>query len=387
MSQLALINCGSYEQNAVDEALQTALSYFGGMKTFVKPGQKVLLKVSLLKGAAPEKAITTHPAIVKSVVKEVQRSGGLAFIGDLPGNVLIDMARAFKISGFSQVAEETGAQLTTLKKSGVHFAKLNNRCLKELALSTEVLEYDLIISLPKLKTHMLTLLTGAIKNMYGTVFGYHKSQYHLGAPRPDQFAEILVDVFEIVRPGLTIMDAVVAMEGNGPSEGSPKFMGALIASPDAVACDSVAAYLMGFDPDEILTTKIAEKKKLGVAALSKIKIHGEAPEKLKVPDFIRPKNVYNILKFIPRTFFGFLKILGNFIKVEPRLRPELCSRCNVCVKHCPVQAIKEEEGDFPKINQRLCIHCFCCLEVCPEEAIKARPSWLLKILSARNSQS
>lgn len=387
MSELALIRCNSYEEPEVDAAIKTALKELGGIGAFVKPGQKVLLKVSLLMGAAPEKAITTHPALVKSVVKEVLAAGGLAFIGDLPGNALIDMEEAFEISGLKKVADETGAHLTTLKNSGVEVARLANKYVKEVTLSREVLEADVVISLPKLKTHAMTLITGAIKNLYGAVLGFNKSKYHLLAPHPKQLAELLVDIFEVVKPELTIMDAVVGMEGDGPANGRPVAIGAIIASPDAVAVDSVAAYLLGFQPEEILTTKLAEGKNLGVADLTKIIIKGAALASLKVKNFKRPVSPYNILKFLPVPLFGIVKFLSRFFKLRPGIINELCTQCGLCVQHCPTAAISQKEKKIPEINLKFCIFCFCCSEVCPVQAIKIKSSWLANRLALGQPQN
>jgi uncharacterized protein (DUF362 family)/Pyruvate/2-oxoacid:ferredoxin oxidoreductase delta subunit len=383
MSQLALVKCPSYKQSEVDGAVAEALESLGGMNNFVRPGQKVLLKVSLLTAAKPAAAITTHPAVVKSVVREVQKAGGVVYLGDTPANSFLDVSEIFRLCGLEAVAAETGARLTSLRKAGPQLKKLKNNLVPEALLAAEVFEADVVINLPKLKTHTLTLLTGAIKNLYGVVSGFNKSKYHLVAFHPKEFAELLVSIYEVIRPSLTIMDAVVGMEGEGPSKGEPRFIGAILASPDGVAVDRVAAEIMGFKPGEILTTQIAARRKLGQADLTKIQIKGSTWQSFKLRDFKKPTNIYNILKFVPPVVFRGSRFLQKLVKVVPEIMPELCTRCGDCCRHCPASAIQAEEGGY-KINYNSCILCFCCQEVCPSQAIKIKRNWLGWILSTRS---
>jgi ferredoxin len=229
-----------------------------------------------------------------------------------------------------------------------------------------------------MKTHGLTLMTGAVKNLYGTVYGFNKSKYHFPAADPVHFANMLTEILAIVRPALNVMDGIMAMEGAGPAAGVPRFVGALLASPDAVAMDAVAGHLMGYAPGQVLTTRLAAKKGLGEADLSRIEIKGERPENIKPADFARVADISRITRFVPGFLFGLGRRLGRLLRVEPFIEVDRCTRCSLCVQHCPALAMTQKEGQSPVILRNKCIHCFCCSEVCPVQAITVKKNWLAR---------
>jgi ferredoxin len=236
------------------------------------------------------------------------------------------------------------------------------------------LSFDLILNIPKLKTHELTLITCGIKNMFGCVPGLHKVNYHLDAPSPEEFSGALVDLFEKIKPALTIVDAVTAMEGQGPANGELRDLGLILASKDTVALDAVCSKITGFEPLDILTTKIAYQRGLGEADLEKIEICGADLPVFK--DFKHPSGVTSILNKMPAPLGNLIRPVVNLIRLRPRINKKICTKCSICVNSCPVKAI---DGKTFKINKNQCIMCLCCRELCKYGAVDLKENILWKI--------
>ena len=245
---VSLTACETLGREVVAEALVSVLAPLGGMGRFVSPGMQVLLKPNLLTAAAPDQAVTTHPTLVEAVTKSVQEAGGTVLIGDSPAGPLKNAPRAWHKSGLREIAARTGSTMVPFEEVSWH--SVNGT---DYFIARPVLEADLVINLPKLKTHALTLYTGAIKNLFGAIPGTRKRELHFQAPGVQDFSSILVDVLELVQPGLTIMDGLLGQEGNGPgSGGTPHWYGCLAASTDPVALDTVMTEAMGYRPGEVL---------------------------------------------------------------------------------------------------------------------------------------
>lgn len=368
MAQVSIVRCADYQQELVDAAVRQALDNIGGLARFVQPGQRVLLKVNALTMKPPEAAVTTHPAFIKAVVHEVQRNGGIALVGDSSGGMVAGQAltrQTFDVAGIARAAAEAGAELVNFDISGVVAVQVDGP-VQTLHIAKPVLEADVVISLPKLKTHSAAIYTGAIKNMFGTIPGHRKSDYHRMAPKLRNFAEILVNIFAVAKPALAIMDAVVGMEGNGPSAGNPRNIGLVLASPDSVALDAVASKIIGLEPLKIHTTSIAQQKGLGVGDLARIEILGEKLAQVQISDFDLPSNA--MLETMP----GFLVsgLLG-MLKARPEINRKTCAGCRFCVENCPVEAISMA-ARFPEIDYQKCISCLCCQELCPQKAVEMK---------------
>ncbi|OGC12365.1 hypothetical protein A3K48_07935 [candidate division WOR-1 bacterium RIFOXYA12_FULL_52_29] len=392
-TKVSLVKCGSYADTEVAGALRSALAPFGGMAALVKPGQKVLIKPNCLMGEAPEMAVTTHPTLIFAVVKEVIAAGGIALVGDSPGNAHANVVASMEKAGIKQAAEAAGGALVPFQQGGIVKVKSpsGSSILPEVPIAGPVLAADFVIDLPKLKTHGMTLYTGAIKNMFGCVPGFFKTEFHRLAPHPHDFASLLVDVFAISRPGLTIMDAVVGMEGAGPSHGTPRKLGAIIASTDGVAVDVIGSSLIGFDPLDIDMIKIAGERGLGNSNLEQIEVLGAAIAELRLTDWARPDRLYKVLKRFPR----LAGILAGFIAINPEIDQQKCVKCLVCLKSCPAKTIKMHPhplspSPLPRgkgnkglgvyIDLKNCIHCFCCHELCQYDAVKLKSSWLARLM-------
>ncbi|PLX85437.1 MAG: (4Fe-4S)-binding protein, partial [Desulfuromonas sp.] len=267
-----------YQPDRVEAALQALLAPLGGMQAFIKPGQRVLLKPNLLAGKPPDKAVTTHPEIVRQTILMAQACGGIVSVGDSPG---IGKAETVaRKSGILSVIEETGARFapfdesTTIHPHGTTFHSLE--------VASAILEADVIINLPKLKTHQMMGLTAAVKNMFGVVVGMRKVRLHLQAGTDKAFfALMLLELAEQVQPALSIVDAVVAMEGEGPGSGDPVQVGALLAGPHPLAVDTSAADLLGLPADLNLVQKIAREKGRVGAELADVDLRGDTLENLR----------------------------------------------------------------------------------------------------------
>jgi uncharacterized protein (DUF362 family)/NAD-dependent dihydropyrimidine dehydrogenase PreA subunit len=323
-------------------------------------GKKVLIKPNVLRIARPEEAIVTHPAVVRAVVEKVEalRPSSLV-VGDNPG--LFNYGaneETFKKTGLMEAAKGYYQNIGSESKR----VDFNPDFMPTVSLSRAVLEADVIISLPKFKTHGLTVMTGAIKNSYGFLPGAQKAKLHRAAGSPDRFHEVIVEVFRLRVPDLYIVDAVVGMEGNGPASPDLRDIGLILASDNAVALDAVIARMMGLKPSRLRFLRKA--KEMGLGDFDKIDIVGELTElaDFKLPPLGGEAIVEN-------------KAIQNMICGRTQLRPQadpgLCTACGTCIDQCPVSALSMNDN-LPVADVDICITCFCCQEMCPEKAMSLK---------------
>lgn len=378
MAKVALVGCRDYDLPRVREALATALNHIGGLGAYLNPGDRVLIKVSMLKAATPDKAVTTHPAVAVALALLVREFGAVPVIGDSAGGSDYGLSeRALEVCGYRELAEEHGIETVLFETAGSKNQTIPNaRYIHEASISRAVLEADVVISVPKLKTHIETLMTGAVKNMLGCLPGAGKLIVHRTAPSPDDLGQALLDIYSLVRPRLCVMDAIVGMSGNGPSRGTPTPIGAVLASGDGVALDHVAARLIGYRPSLIPTIAFAGERGLGENDQKRIEIVGDTLESLKAKDFPLCSNT--MMRSMPK----FLLRLVNrwFFWVKPKWNDKGCTRCGLCEQSCPVDAITISD-DKLTIDEARCIECFCCYELCPEKGIRVKKSLLVRLLS------
>ena len=321
-------------------------------------GKRVLLKPNMLAGWPPERAVTTHPAIVKAVIQSLERRGARVIVGDNPGSAAYgDARRAAEVSGLRAAA---GSRWVELATSPVEVA-VSSRFFPRLAVSREVLEADLIVNLPKLKTHMQTTLSGAVKNMFGILVGSQKARVHNVCARGADFAEAIVDIYGIRPPALSIMDAVVGMEGNGPAGGRPRTINRIIASEHGVAVDGVFAAMIGLNPDKVGILRVARGRGLGAVDVSDMDVEGEIPHLRR---FKLPMNVVGE-DLVSRISAPIMRRVGT---PRFRLRQDACTKCGTCAKGCPTGAITLDP--YPTWNYKRCIGCYCCYELCEQDAIR-----------------
>jgi uncharacterized protein (DUF362 family)/Pyruvate/2-oxoacid:ferredoxin oxidoreductase delta subunit len=362
--RVALVACEDYDLSRVRGAVDEALELVGGIGRFVQRGDRVLVRPNLIAPRPIEDAATTHPAVVEAVVRVVQEAGGLVVIGDCPGGDTrpADLGRSYEASGMAGVAERTGAELD-YDPEPVEVEHPQGRYLRKAALARAVVEADAIITVPKLKTHTLTGLTGAVKLCFGAVPGRAKTGYHLRYPKVRDFSGALLDLHDLVQPRLTVMDGVVAMEGDGPSAGDPRHVGAILASGDSLACDVAAARLVGLDPLQVSTIRLAADQGRIRTRPEDLDLAGASLSDLQVRDF-RPASTR--LTQLP-LFNWLVDVFGRWVSPHP-IVGEGCTGCGTCARNCPAEAITLLRGK-PHIDYGRCIRCFCCQELCPERAM------------------
>ncbi len=374
-SSVSLTKCTTYDEEKVAAALERAIDLLGGIDRYVKPGQRVLLKVNLLRASAPDDAVCTHPAVVKAMVRLVQKAGAHPVIGDSPGGPFnAAWVRAvYRKSGMSQVAEETGAELNQ-DFSETRLSHPNGRLIKSLAVGAYVTQADVVISMPKLKTHGFMHLTGATKNLFGVIPGTVKMGYHSRLPEREQFGEMLIDILTLIRPALSVMDGIVGMAGAGPAAGDPFAVGALLVSSDAVALDVVAATLVGMNVEAIYPLRAAIRRGLSTGRVADVAILGDPLSSFEVQGFQPPQTGGDG----PQMPVWMRKIFNYSFVAYPRANDD-CIGCGVCARNCPVKAITIVDKRA-RMDLNTCIRCYCCHEMCPERAIDLKKSWLAVLL-------
>lgn len=361
----------SYSAGNLVSALRVLLEPLGGLARFVKPGMRVLINPNLLSARTPDKAVTTHPELVAAVAGECVAAGAEVLIGDSPGGVEKGLKRVWDNTGMTAAAERSSSRLVSFETDTVREVSVGER---KYDISGHAFDIDFIISLPKLKTHVLTNYTGAIKNCYGFIPGLQKSDYHKRNPDVKSFSNVVVDIYAAVKPGLFIMDAGMAMEGEGPASGKARWLGYLFAAVDGVALDSSVVSLLGNKKIRVLPTEIAADRGLGTSDLSSLNLMGRAFENGVIPDFKFPANAY--LNFIP----SFLvKGLEPYLWVRPAINHDICTMCGICAENCPKEVIYDK-GERIEIDYDGCIKCMCCHELCPHESVFLQRSRLLKLI-------
>lgn len=378
-AKVVLKYCPDYTIN-VEQHLREGLAELGGMSAFVKPGQKVLLKVNLLMKKRPEEAVTTHPSVVEAVVRLVQEAGGIPIIGDSPGGpyTVSALQTIYTRSGLREVAKRTGAILNEdVGQTTIQYPE--GKLAKSLTVTNCVLDVDVVIPLSKLKTHGMMTFTGAVKILFGVIPGLLKAEYHLKMFKVHDFADLLVDIATWVRPTLSIMDGVVGMEGDGPSAGKPRNIGALILSTDPFALDVVATDLIGLKPEKVPTIRAARDRGL-TSRLDEIQLKGDSRSLWRIQDFLIPKAVStNFLDMVPLPRNVKMFVL-NRVRPRPIFEHETCVGCSDCVNNCPPKAITMNENQRPIVDLEACVRCFCCQELCLHQAVKLFRPWLGRTL-------
>ncbi|MDP6625350.1 MAG: DUF362 domain-containing protein [Nitrospinota bacterium] len=363
----------SYEQTAVSNAVKKAVDDLGGICRFVKKGDTVLLKPNLLAAKTPETAATTHPSVVQAAGELVRDCGAKVVIGDSPA--IGSWNNITKKTGMAEVADRLGAKLVHFDKP-VKVEKNEKHLFKLLEISKAALEADLVINLPKLKTHTQMYLTLGVKNIFGCVVGKKKPQLHMEAGRDSrQFARMLVEIYGSISPALTIIDGIIGMEGNGPGSGTPKAIGLILASGDAVAMDRIICEIIGAEPEKLFILSAARELGYGNTELKSIDVKGENIESIRIDSFKFPS--------LTSAEFGppFLrKLIKDLVNSKPKEDIKQCTLCNFCIDVCPPKIIRKKINRL-NFNYDDCIRCYCCIEVCPEGAMKVKQGLITRFLN------
>lgn len=382
MAIVAIQKCSTYEKEVLKEKIRNCLDAIGSAE-FLKPGMKVFLKPNCVGAFPPELGITTHPVFLEAVVEILKEYTDDIIFGDNPATR--DIIPVLKKCGLYEIALKhnlkifRGNDLITIKNP-------NPRIFSEFQVSREMIEVDLLVNLPKLKTHSLTYMSVAEKNLFGMIYGLSKAGWHVRANNPLQFGEALNDLYGAIlkayegRRMLHLCDGILGLEGEGPGTGGrPKAAGVIFASADAVSLDRVAASVCKLDPEKIFVTKIAHEREYGEGDLKNIDIVGEslsAFEDLKFQEAVNPHSTFG-LRLLKYNF------LRNLLLEHPRIDRERCIKCGECVKICPPKALKFKKA-FPHLRKSDCIRCWCCAEVCPKNAILKSKRPLIGRIALKN---
>ena len=373
----AIVPCGSYDDRQVEDALRLALEKTDGL-TFVEPGMRVAVKVNLVAGMRPERAATVHPAVVCALTRLLRERGAEVTVGDSPGGLYTAawVNRIYDVCGM-RAAEAAGAVLNEdFTQTEAEFPEAVQA--KRFPCTAYLQRVDAVVDVCKLKSHGMMGMSGAVKNMFGAVPGTIKPEMHYKYPRAEDFADMLVDIFEYFRPRLCVCDAVTAMEGNGPTQGTPRDMGLLAASPDGHLLDRIAASLIGLDVGDVPTLAAADRRGL---LREDGRIFGD-PARYARPDFdTAPAQSAVGFHLAGKGPLGRLtdKAVGGVLSPFPKLTAGECVGCGRCADTCPANAIAMRDKK-PRIDRRRCIRCFCCQEFCPVGAMKIGRRALVRLL-------
>ena len=369
---VAVVRCKTYNVEAVKPALEEALNAVNGLD-FVKPGMKIIIKPNLVSFKKPDAAATTHPALLEALVEMLLARGADVTIGDSPGGPH-SLNRVYTATGMDRV-EKLGAKLNrNMNEKTVDFPE--GKVLKNFTYTEYLDEADAIIDFCKLKSHGMLGMSAAVKNLFGTIPGLKKPEVHYKFQNDAEFADMLVDLNEYFKPRLAICDAVVGMEGNGPTAGTPRQIGAIIASKSTYNADVVGAELIGMNIDGLPTLQAAYERGFAPASSKNLRVYGDI-RALTVDDFKAPPvrglsfmRKGNVLHFISKAA----------LEHKPTLKKRLCVGCGECARMCPAKAI-EMKNKKPHINREKCIRCFCCQEFCPRAAMVAHRPLAAKVLN------
>ncbi len=364
-AKVSIVKCTDYNSENIHKALVESLSHLGALEDLIPPRSRVFVKINHLSPpSTPDKAIITHPAFTGEILRLLKQLDVDITVGD---DIYSKEEDGFLISGYRQTCEELGVRLVNLKEAGFREVPCKGEILRKVFISPLVLEADFILNLPKLKTHSFTAFTGAVKNMFGIIPLGFRHRYHRDFIRNDVFSRMLVDIFSCAPPHLTIMDGIVAMEGEGPSAGTAKNVGVILSSKDAVAVDAVALKITASNPMNIYTTQNVHERRLGIGRIEEIEIAGEDIHDVETKDFKHSVIAIGLFKKkIPSFLYASIQ---NQLTLIPEVYTKNCTVCLECVNICPVGAAKSEES-LVRIDKSQCIHCMCCHEVCRFAAIK-----------------
>lgn len=371
--------CPNYDANTVSSALERVLAPVGGLE-WVIPGMRIAIKANLVSFLKPEKAATTHPALLCELVRMLAERGADVVVGDSPGGLYTAafVNRVYTATGVRAVEQVGGRLNDNFEERETEYPE--GAVCRKFRYTSWLDDADAVINFCKLKTHGMMAMTCGTKNMFGAIPGTMKPEYHFRYPNPRDFARMIVDLAEYFKPRLTIVDAVECMEGNGPTGGTPRHMGALVAGENPHKVDLLCAELIGLKREEVPTLEAALERGLIPETTQELTVEGNASSFL-LTDYKRIVTGNSHLFAGSGKLTGRLtsSLLGTVLAQRPELKPADCVGCEVCFNICPVKAITMVDKR-PKIDRKKCIRCFCCQEFCPQSALVVKRTVIAKIL-------
>lgn len=371
------------QNDNIETAVFSSLDMIDAKRLMNKENMTIVLKPNILMGKPPERAVTTHPEVVRSVIKWLKQFNPLKiYVCESSGGEKLGVTeKAMKECGIKDVCEQEGVECIPFESTEREIYRVPNPIeLKEFPSSKLLKDADLIINLPKIKTHWQCILTCCIKNMFGTILRINKAKTHAQFPRLERFTAALADIYSVSNPQLTIIDGYLCQEGQGPSSGDVVKLDLILAGYDGVALDTVVSKIIDFDPSEILYLEKAVQKNLGTMDMDRIEILGEKIEsvyrKFKSPK-LRP-----ISMPLPKWLADYVG--KTIFKATVKFNRKKCKLCSTCWSNCPANAISPPEeirkGNIPKWNKKRCITCYCCAELCPHEAVEFKVNFVKNAL-------
>lgn len=383
MYEVAVVGCENYEYEKVKAAVKEAVMAVSDL-SMIGEGTRVAIKANLVASATPDAAVTTHPAVLSAICELVTERGGSVVIGDSPGGLYNGavLEKIYKHAGVYECEAHGAALNRNFGESNAVYDEA--KVAKTFTYTSYLDDADVIINACKLKTHGMMGLSCAAKNIFGVIPGTMKPEYHFRYPSYEAFADMIVDLDEYFKPYISVCDAVVGMEGNGPTAGTPREIGCILASVSPHKLDAVAAAIIGLKADSVPTLEAAKARGLVPAETSEISVFGDYT-KYQIFDY---KNiaVKRSLQFKGNSDNVIKNIFGNVAKgvldSKPKLKRKSCIGCNKCGKICPAKAIVIKNGKA-EIDRSKCIKCFCCQEFCPVGAMKVHRTFIARLLQRR----
>ena len=377
----------TYSPECARASLDAALSAIE-WKNYIKPGMCVVIKANLVSAMKPDEAATTHPTLINALTDILTEYGASVIIGDSPGGLYNSafVGRVYTVTGMREAVAH-GAKLNDdFSQATATFPEA--KVLRDFTYTAYLDKADAIINFCKLKSHGMMGMSCAAKNMFGTIPGIIKPEYHYRFPRYEDFADMIVDLDEYFKPEISIADAVIGMEGNGPTAGTPREMGCILASHSPHNLDMIAAKIIGFLPKELPMLEAARRRDLVPEDISEVKVIGN-PDAFVLSDFERVVERRS-LEFTGdgknklKVFFG--GIAAKILRTRPALEKGLCIGCGICANICTAKAIVITKRKKAKINRKGCIRCFCCQEFCPKSAMKVHRTPLASLFHSEKKK-
>lgn len=384
MSRVALLKCETYDSHRIGERMLEALNLIG-LEPGIFAGKRVLIKPNLLTASAQEKSVVTHPDFFRAALRMVRNYGGFPVLCESPA--IQPLVKVMKKTGYDRIVREEGCEVADPRATRVLFHDGPGR-YKRFEIASAAFDADVLLNLPKFKTHGLTYMTGAVKNLFGLIYGLNKSRWHLKARSKEEFSEFLLDYYSVLLRGfekpkvfIHLMDAIMGLEGEGPGlTGMPRWIGAIVGGQDAVAVDAVATRVVGLSLKEALTVTLGERRGLGAGILERIDLKGDGLDAFAVRDYVpsKARGRTPVSRWPLNT-----RLFKDLLVEKPVPSEERCTLCYQCKAICPGRAIGESRGESaaPFYDYEKCIRCYCCMEICPEAAIRLKRGKLQWLVS------